>query len=79
VGGVEVVGRSGDVLNGGDPKGVGAYPLVKIPMTAVADSTPDPSMGQECLQTDLDMAVGVDASILDPKAVRILPEVVAAT
>jgi hypothetical protein len=45
VGGVEVVGRSGDVLNGGDPKGASAYPLVEIPMTAVADSTPDPSMG----------------------------------
>jgi hypothetical protein len=26
VGGVEVVGQSGDVLNGGDPKGGGACP-----------------------------------------------------
>jgi hypothetical protein len=79
VGGVEVVGRSGDVLNGGDPKGASAYPLVEIPMTAVADSTPDPSMGQECLQTNLDTAVGADASILDLKATRILSGVVAAT
>jgi hypothetical protein len=27
VGGVEVIGRSSGVLNGGDPKGGGAYPL----------------------------------------------------
>jgi hypothetical protein len=27
MGGMEVIGQSGDVLNGGDPKGDGAYPL----------------------------------------------------
>jgi hypothetical protein len=27
VGGMEVIGQSGDVLNGGDPKGGGACPL----------------------------------------------------
>jgi hypothetical protein len=26
IGGMEVIGRSSDVLNGGDPKGGGAYP-----------------------------------------------------
>jgi hypothetical protein len=26
VGGVKVIGRSGDVLNGGNPKGGGAWP-----------------------------------------------------
>jgi hypothetical protein len=31
VGGVEVIGRSDDVLNGGDPKGGGACPPVGDP------------------------------------------------
>jgi hypothetical protein len=48
---------------------------VEIP-TAVAASSPDPSVGEEGLHADLDMVVGVDAGSLDPKAARILPEVV---
>jgi hypothetical protein len=41
-------------------------------------STPNPSVGEEGLQADLEMAVGVDASSLNPKAARILSEAVAA-
>jgi hypothetical protein len=52
---------------------------VEISTMAVSASTLDPSVGQKCLQVDLDMAVGVDASSLDPKAARILPEMVATT
>jgi hypothetical protein len=52
---------------------------VEIPTSAVAASTPDPSMEQECLQADLDTDVGADASSLDLMAARILPEVMAAT
>jgi hypothetical protein len=47
-------------------------------MASASASTPDPSMGEECLQTDLDMAVVADTSSLDLKAARILPEAVAA-
>jgi hypothetical protein len=46
-------------------------------LTASA-STPNPSMGEEGLQADLEMVVGVDASSLNPKAARILSEAVAA-
>jgi hypothetical protein len=42
----------------------------------VAASSPDPSVGEEGLQADLDTNVGADASSLDPKAARILSEVV---
>jgi hypothetical protein len=52
---------------------------VEIPMTTMADSSPDPSVGEEGLQADLDTAVGVDASSLDLKAAIILPGAVAAT
>jgi hypothetical protein len=52
---------------------------VEIPMMEASTSTPDPSIGQECLQADLDMAVGEDTNSLDLKAARILPEAVAAT
>jgi hypothetical protein len=52
---------------------------VEIPTTSTSTSTLDTSVGEECLQVDLDMAVGVDASSLDSKAVRILSEVVEAT
>jgi hypothetical protein len=45
----------------------------------VAASSPDPSVGEEGFQADLDMTVGADASSLDPKAARILPEAVVAT
>jgi hypothetical protein len=59
---------------------VAAPPLqVEIPMAAVVASSPDPSVGEEGLQADLDMTVGADASSLDPKAARILPEAVPAT
>jgi hypothetical protein len=46
---------------------------------AAATSSPDPSVGEEGLQANLDTVVGADASSLDPKAARILPETVAAT
>jgi hypothetical protein len=41
---------------------------VEIPMASTSASTPNPSM-EECFQADLDTAVGVGASSLDPKAV----------
>jgi hypothetical protein len=50
---------------------------VEIPTVAVA-SSPDPIVGEEGLQADLDTAAGVDVNSMDPKAARILPEVVAA-
>jgi hypothetical protein len=50
---------------------------VKKPM--VAASTANLCVGQECLQADLDMLVGADASSPDPKAAEILSEAVAAT
>jgi hypothetical protein len=52
---------------------------VEVPMTSASASTPDMSVGEEGLQADLDTAVGVDASSLDPKAAKILLEAVAAT
>jgi hypothetical protein len=52
---------------------------VEIPTAVAADSSPDPSVGQEGLQADLDMTVGADASSLDLKAARILSEAVATT
>jgi hypothetical protein len=56
---------------------------VEIPMASalalVLASTPDPSVGQECLQADLDTVVGADASSLDPKVARIMSEAVVAT
>jgi hypothetical protein len=52
---------------------------VGIPTVSASASTPDPSVGEECLQADLDTAVGTDASSLDPKAARIMLEVVMAT
>jgi hypothetical protein len=51
---------------------------VEIPTVAAVASSPDPSMGKEGLQADLDTAVGANASSLDPKSVRILSEAVAA-
>jgi hypothetical protein len=52
---------------------------VEIPMMSVMASTPDLSMGEECVQADQDTSVGDDARRLDLKAARILPKVVAAT
>jgi hypothetical protein len=56
---------------------------VEIPtastLALVSASTPDPSVGQECLQADLDTVVGADASSLDPKVARIMSEAVVAT
>jgi hypothetical protein len=52
---------------------------LEIAMAVVAATSPDPSLGEEGLQADLDMAVGVDASSLDPKSARILLKAVAAT
>jgi hypothetical protein len=48
-------------------------------MASVSSSTPDPFVGEECLQVDLDTVVRVDARGLDPMAARTLLEVVAAT
>jgi hypothetical protein len=52
---------------------------VEIPTALVIASIPDPSVGEQCLQADLDTSVGVNARSLDPKLARILPEAVAAT
>jgi hypothetical protein len=46
---------------------------------SVSASTPGPSVGEEGLQADLDTAVGADASSMDLKVAKILPEVVVAT
>jgi hypothetical protein len=51
---------------------------VEIPTVAAVTSSPDPSVGEEGLQDDLDMTVGADASSLDSKAARILSEAVLA-
>jgi hypothetical protein len=51
---------------------------VEIPIVSASARTPDPSVGEECLQANLDTAVGADASSLDLKVARILPEAVAA-
>jgi hypothetical protein len=80
VGGAEVVGRSGDgVLNEGNPKGDNTCPLGGGPHDIDDDQYPDLSMGEECLQADLDTGVREDAKSLDPKVARILPKAVAAT
>jgi hypothetical protein len=52
---------------------------VEIPTASATTSTPDPFVGEQSLQDDLDTGVEEDARSLDPKAARILPEVVAAT
>jgi K+-transporting ATPase c subunit len=54
---------------------------VEIPTASgsASASALDPSVGKECLQADLDMAVAADASSQDPKAARILSESMAAT
>jgi hypothetical protein len=48
-------------------------------MALVSASTPDPSMGEECLSDDPDTATGADANSLDPKAAKILLEAVTTT
>jgi hypothetical protein len=52
---------------------------VEIPTVAVVASSPDPSVVEEGLQADLDTIIGADATSLDPKVARILPEAVPAT
>jgi hypothetical protein len=52
---------------------------VKISTASVTASTPESSVGEECLQADLDTCVGEDARSLDPKAAKILLEAVVAT
>jgi hypothetical protein len=47
-------------------------------MAAVVASSPDPSEVEEDLQADLDTAIGVHASSLDPMTAKILPEAMAA-
>jgi hypothetical protein len=44
-------------------------------MMSAADSTHDPSVGEECLQADLDTSVGEDSRRLDPEAVVAMWEV----
>jgi hypothetical protein len=51
---------------------------VEIPTMAASASSPDPSVGADGLQADLDATVGADGSSLDPKAARILLEAMAA-
>jgi hypothetical protein len=48
-------------------------------LSSVMASTPNPSVGEECLQADLDTAVGANGRSLDPKAATSPPEAVAAT
>jgi hypothetical protein len=50
----------------------------EIPMAAVVASNPDPSEVEEDLQADLDTAIGVHASSLDPMMAKILQEAMAA-
>jgi hypothetical protein len=52
---------------------------VEILTASASASIPDPSMGKECLQSDLDTAVGADASSLDPKVAKIMSKAVLAT
>jgi hypothetical protein len=76
---MEVVGRSGGVLNEGDPKGGAPTLQVEIPTVSATTSTRDPSVGEECHKAALNTVVGADTRSVDLKAARILPEVVAAT
>jgi hypothetical protein len=52
---------------------------VEIPTASAMASTPDPFVGEECLQADLVTAMEADTRSLDPKAAKILLEVVVAT
>jgi hypothetical protein len=52
---------------------------VEIPTVVAVASSPDPSLGEEGLQADLDTIVRADTSSLDPKVAKILPKAVAAT
>jgi hypothetical protein len=51
---------------------------IMIPTAAAVASSPDPSLGEEGLQADLDTTVVADASSLDLKAAKIVSEVVGA-
>jgi hypothetical protein len=51
---------------------------VELPTALVTGSNPFPSVGEECQKADLDTARGEDARSLDLKAIRMLPEAVAA-
>jgi hypothetical protein len=79
VGGVEVVGPS--AVSSMEVIQRAATPAlqVEIPMMVASTSIPNPSVGEEGLQADLDTTVGADASSLNPKVVRILSEAVVAT
>jgi hypothetical protein len=48
---------------------------VEIPTASVTASTDDPYVGEECLQADLDVGAGEDASRVEPKAVMATSEV----
>jgi hypothetical protein len=67
VGGAEVIGRSGGVLNEGNPKAVVPTPQVEIPIASVMANTLNPSMGEECRKADLDTTLGEDARSRDLK------------
>jgi hypothetical protein len=51
---------------------------VEIHTTSATASTLDPSVGEECLQANLDMGVGEDSRRLDLNAARIPLKVMAA-
>jgi hypothetical protein len=78
VGGVEVVGQSDGVSTEVIQMAVVPALQVEIPTTSATGSTPDPSVGEDCLQADLDMGVREVARRLDPKATRILLEAMTA-
>jgi hypothetical protein len=52
--------------------------LVEIPTTAATTSSSDPSVGEGGLQADLNIVMRADTRSQDPKAARILLEMVAA-
>jgi hypothetical protein len=56
-----------------------AVPALRVEIPTASTSTPGLFVGEEGLQADLDTTIGVDASRLNLKAARILPEAVAAT
>jgi hypothetical protein len=53
--------------------------MVELPTALAMTSNPDPSVGEECQKSNLNMVVGEDARSLDLWVARILPEAVSAT
>jgi hypothetical protein len=48
---------------------------VKILIASASASTPDPLVGEEGLQTDMDMTIGADASSLEAVAATVTPHI----